>query len=208
MKRKFFVFLSMILIVSVLNVPAFADEVYSTSDFTGYSGAFYCDIPEGTYEFSFYWDAFGIWCYTEDPVTVSYTYDDFDSSYVSDSSVVFIIEDIPAFAFGSDPDFPNAIFDAVMPGRLILYSSDPGFTYVEFLSSDLDPLPMGSGSVYLKPVVSSGTVPFLSSMVDSYMMSGVLDQVVDILPVVLGVLVGFIAIRKGISFLRGVISGA
>ena len=51
-------------------------------------------------------------------------------------------------------------------------------------------------------------VPSLSGIVDSGMMSGVLDQVVSILPVVLVVVIGFIAIRKGIDFLRSFLAGA
>ena len=39
-------------------------------------------------------------------------------------------------------------------------------------------------------------------------LSAVLDQVVGLLPVVLVVLIGFIALRKGISFLRGLLGSA
>ena len=35
-------------------------------------------------------------------------------------------------------------------------------------------------------------------------LSGVLSEVVDLLPIVLPVIIGFIAIRKGISFIRTV----
>lgn len=39
-------------------------------------------------------------------------------------------------------------------------------------------------------------------------LSGVLSEVVDLLPIVLPVIIGFIAIRKGISFIQSVLHGA
>lgn len=48
----------------------------------------------------------------------------------------------------------------------------------------------------------------LSGVVTSGMLSGVLDEVVALLPVVIPVSIGFIAIRKGYGFLMGVIRKA
>ena len=48
----------------------------------------------------------------------------------------------------------------------------------------------------------------LSSIVTSDMLQGVLTEVTGLLPVVLPVMIGFIALRKGISFLQGVLHGA
>ena len=48
----------------------------------------------------------------------------------------------------------------------------------------------------------------VSKVVTAEMMNGVLDEVVGLLPVVIPVMIGFIAIRKGISFVRGVLEGA
>ena len=39
-------------------------------------------------------------------------------------------------------------------------------------------------------------------------LSGVLSEVVDLLPLVLPVIIGFIAIRKGINFIQSVLHGA
>lgn len=39
-------------------------------------------------------------------------------------------------------------------------------------------------------------------------LSGVLDEIVGLLPIVIPVLVGFIALRKGISFLRNILHSA
>lgn len=48
----------------------------------------------------------------------------------------------------------------------------------------------------------------LSTVVTSNMMNGVLDQIVGLLPVVMPVLVGFIGLRKGISFVRDILHSA
>ena len=48
----------------------------------------------------------------------------------------------------------------------------------------------------------------LSGVVTAEMLSGVLDEIVALLPVVIPVMVGFIALRKGISFLQGILHSA
>ena len=48
----------------------------------------------------------------------------------------------------------------------------------------------------------------LSSVVTADMLQGVLSQVVGLLPVVLPTMIGFIGLRKGISFLQGVLHSA
>lgn len=48
----------------------------------------------------------------------------------------------------------------------------------------------------------------LSSVVTADMLQGVLSEVVGLLPVVIPVMIGFIGLRKGISFLQGVLHSA
>lgn len=48
----------------------------------------------------------------------------------------------------------------------------------------------------------------LSSVVTAEMLSGVLEEVIALLPVCVPVLVGFIALRKGISFIQGILHSA
>lgn len=48
----------------------------------------------------------------------------------------------------------------------------------------------------------------LASIVTSDMIQGVLDEIIDLLPVVIPVMIGFIGLRKGISFLQGVLHSA
>ena len=48
----------------------------------------------------------------------------------------------------------------------------------------------------------------LSTIVTADMLNGVLTQITGLLPVVLPVMVTFIGLRKGISFLQGVLHSA
>lgn len=48
----------------------------------------------------------------------------------------------------------------------------------------------------------------LSGIVTASMLSGVLDEIVGLLPVVIPVSIGFIALRKGISFVLGMLKAA
>lgn len=48
----------------------------------------------------------------------------------------------------------------------------------------------------------------LSGIVTTSMLSGVLDEIVGLLPVVIPVSIGFIALRKGISFVLGMLKAA
>ena len=48
----------------------------------------------------------------------------------------------------------------------------------------------------------------LSTIVTADMLAGVLDEVVGLLPVCIPVMIGFIALRKGISFVRGILHSA
>ncbi len=48
----------------------------------------------------------------------------------------------------------------------------------------------------------------LSSVITSQVVSGVLDEVVALVPVVIPTAIGFIAIRKGIAFVLGMLRSA
>ncbi len=52
------------------------------------------------------------------------------------------------------------------------------------------------------------TATNLSTVVTAEMMNGVFDQIIDLLPVCIPVMVSFIALRKGISFVRGILQSA
>ena len=53
--------------------------------------------------------------------------------------------------------------------------------------------------------VASGV---LQGIVTADMIGGVLDEIVGLLPVIIPVMIGFIGLRKGISFLQGVLHSA
>lgn len=48
----------------------------------------------------------------------------------------------------------------------------------------------------------------LKTVVTSAMLSGVLDEVVGVLPVAIPVLITFIALRKGIAFIQSILHSA
>lgn len=58
------------------------------------------------------------------------------------------------------------------------------------------------------PMFLTGATSQLSTIVTADMLQGVLTEVTGLLPVVIPVMIGFIALRKGISFLQGVLHGA
>lgn len=193
MKHKLIVFLSFILIVSILAVPAFAaDSSVYEFHFVGTSSDAHLFslenvVPEGFYVISFYSPSFGMVFDSLEPVEISYAYNadnDFLLNYQSFSSALFLYEgENIEFEFGLFTDKSSYSFAGI------------GLNVQEGFFEDV--------ILTLTPVS-----PSLSAVVNSDMMSGVLDEIVALLPAVLAVIVGFIAIRKGVSFIRGIVSGA
>ena len=48
----------------------------------------------------------------------------------------------------------------------------------------------------------------LDGVITANMLNGVLDEIVGLLPVVIPVMISFIALRKGIGFLRNILHSA
>ena len=48
----------------------------------------------------------------------------------------------------------------------------------------------------------------LSTVITNQMLSGVLNEVVSLLPVVIPVMIGFIGLRKGIAFIQHILHSA
>lgn len=63
------------------------------------------------------------------------------------------------------------------------------------------------GVAYFLAVAASGTT-HLADIVTAEMIGGVFNEITGLLPVVIPVSVSFIAIRKGISFLLGMLKKA
>lgn len=64
----------------------------------------------------------------------------------------------------------------------------------------MDPVTLSEGA--------SAATAVLSTVVTSEMVGGVLNEVVALLPVILPAAIGFIAIRKGVSFVLGMLRSA
>lgn len=52
------------------------------------------------------------------------------------------------------------------------------------------------------------TTTVLASIVTADMLKGVLNEITSLLPVVIPVMIGFIAIRKGIAFVQSILHSA
>lgn len=57
-------------------------------------------------------------------------------------------------------------------------------------------------------IAAEGSTAVLSGVVTAGMLQGVLDEILGLLPVVIPVMIGFIGLRKAISFLQGVLHSA
>ena len=57
-------------------------------------------------------------------------------------------------------------------------------------------------------VTAAAATTGLASIVTGEMLGGVLDEVVALLPVCIPVMIGFIALRKGISFIQTILHSA
>ena len=55
---------------------------------------------------------------------------------------------------------------------------------------------------------AEGEATVLSPIVTADLLNGVFDEIVALLPVCIPVMVSFLAIRKGISFIRGIVQAA
>lgn len=86
--------------------------------------------------------------------------------------------------------------------------------YVEDLDTVYDNIVYTSRSIYITDgTVNTGNILFdvrvtLANVAQDANLSGVLDEVIALLPVVIPVLIGFIALRKGIAFIRGILHSA
>lgn len=79
------------------------------------------------------------------------------------------------------------------------------------VKSKVLPASIGAGAAMLMAVptfAADGDPATLSSIVTANMITGVFDQVYGLLPVLLPAIIGFIALRKGWSFLKGEIYSA
>ena len=57
-------------------------------------------------------------------------------------------------------------------------------------------------------IMENTATTVLSSIVNANMLSGVLNEITSLLPIVIPVMITFIAIRKGIAFLQHILHSA
>ena len=197
MKRFFLFFVSLILVVSAVSFSVLAAETYffDTSTFVETSGfgGFRYDLPEGRYTMTFHIP---------------------DSEEIPIPGGDYVSEPFDVLFEGSDflircPVAPVFTDDTLSQFKFYLcyYSSNPEILVVQVPEGEEFSIYDGSLPFTLTRVDLPSTSS-LSDLVDTDMVSGVLDQVVELLPVVLVVIVGYIAIRKGIDYLRSFLASS
>lgn len=89
------------------------------------------------------------------------------------------------------------------------YSIDGMVYYAVATSPDYTVVPDTSTQYVATPVAGantdSDTGTKLSNVVNSDMLSGILGEIIDLLPIVIVVIIGFVGLRKAIGFIRGVL---
>ena len=201
MKRFFVLFVAVLFCASVLVVPVFASDpteyvfefmpdiaLYRDFFFTGEGDvAFYEGrLPEGTYNFFVLSD--GVWLpFGASPVTVQYSQEDVQNGFWFCLTKVYL-ED------GS---------------RYTVMFAD---TY-DLLGASAFALNSLQGSVALdgeifKLVPVGGSSVSISDYVSSDILSGVLDNVLALVPACLFVVISYLGIRKAVVFLRDVLHAA
>lgn len=67
---------------------------------------------------------------------------------------------------------------------------------------------VNAAAVAVNAVAATANGSVLKDVVTAEMMNGVLDEVIGVLPVCIPVMISFISLRKGISFVMGVLRSA
>lgn len=193
MKRFIAVLAVFALFLCLVPVPAQAAETYV---FTYDESLKWptCDsiVPDGLYDVSLYIvEPDGLFLYTCSVSPVELVFNDPFSESFFVSPIIFYSEQY-------DDLFECLIVPQTYEGRYYFFFSDGKDdifdSYEDF-------------AFILTRVEESGS-PSLSDVVDTDVLGGVLDQVASLLPVVLVVIVAYIALRKGIRFLRSIMAGA
>ena len=191
MKRIFTIFMSLFLIASLLAIPvAAAEEIFF--EYPEYLDAgVEVYIPEGTYFARLYVDD---QIFDSSTFTIQYSPMDtyYDNDCVVSTSDIHLYGEVQQISIVSRNDFTCTYIGIL---NYLDYEDDG------LLDWEIKPAFI-PGPFSLIPVASS---PALSDVVNPHMMSGVLDQVVSLLPAILGVLVAYIGIRKAVSWLQSVL---
>lgn len=171
-----------VLLITALSVPAFAATSYTVEGGEDGYGVVDFLLPEGTYnvEFRFEGDGQIISVPSYAPVEITYS-SNIDFSYYFEGGILVTEAD------GTQ----------VQP-YLYICSLDGGSSIYRIVSDGVDFLMPGYFVVFT-PVYES---PSLTDYITADTPLNVLNEVISLLPIALGVIVGYIAIRKGISYLQ------
>lgn len=217
--------LVLFLVMSFFSVSAFADELVLAEGIDSYT-------PDMIYSIA---KAF-VPEFTNEDASVFYDYDGYDLDVrcllYLESSGTLLVDSTELYNFAA---FWEEGFSASYPGSSVDVDSlfdtsmsyfDAGSYYFPF-SCPRDAVVLSGSQTELTvilapdtestvppetetPIVPAPVIPdsTLSQAVSSNTISSVLDQVMDLLPVALSCIVGFIAIRKGLSFLESILHSA
>lgn len=196
MKRVVTLCVCFTLLLSAFAFSAFAANVYQFDD-VGTMQYYRCSgtLPEGEYYFSgtchYPLDDGEVYTFTSDPFTVHWD----SGSFMWEDAVAFSLIDnrFTRFYTSAPVDF------AVSP---VLELCDDS-TYCHFAPEDA----LFSVVTLTLIPVSADSAPVLSDVVTGDMISGVLDPLVTLIPVVFGGLACFLGIRKGIGFVEALLNG-
>lgn len=132
-----------------------------------------------------------------------------EPGYLSEDKTIFLV---------NDTFIENAL--AVFESDESIYNWKPESYYLTEYGHKYYSVPISTDGLTADPEIiftavyygktSGDTMPTtdLTSAVNAKMMSSVLDEVLDLLPVVVVVIVGFVGLRKGIGFLQGILHNA
>lgn len=217
--------LVMFLVMSFFSVSAFADELVLAEGIDSYT-------PDMIYSIA---KAF-VPEFTNEDASVFYDYDDYDLDvrfllYLESSGTLLVeVNELYNFAAyweeGFSASYPGFSVDVDCLVDTSVSYFDSGITYYPFScpreavvlsgsETELTVIPAPDTESTVPPETEAPIVPApvipdstLSQAVSSNTISSVLDQVMDLLPVALSCIVGFIAIRKGLSFLESILHSA
>lgn len=190
--RVFAVFAA-VLLITALSIPAFAatSYVFSPPD----SGYFYGEefrLPSGRYHIksSFSYEGISYSLFTLEPVLISYTALDFNGEHYDSAFLIDIPLEVE-FDFLPDADCIELFGSCVPWGDSYLTILRPSLdgNPVAYLGATIEFIPVGP-SISLSDYLSADTLP------------AIFNEITALLPIALGVIVGYIAIRKGIAYLQ------
>lgn len=174
-----------VLLIMTLSVPAFAATSYiffGTSDGIGVGDLL---PPEGSYWVSFYMSDVGGSLVSSQPVDISYTSLDSYTDLFWEGEATFF--DVDTYV-----TLPVMVGRSVWPNLVLNCAS---------LMIDGESVFEGDTLTFI-PAYED---PSLSDYIPADTFPNVFNEIISLLPIALGALVGFIAIRKGIAYLQNVL---